>query len=116
MTQPAGEIDIARNIRTIEWLKTELIGGIANLCKAMLKGGQELIKDALAGIIMTSYLLGRRIGISFSKMDLRLAEKLAANIAEPHEIEEWYGDFSALKVYLEDKNRGEPFVNRGLGK
>ncbi|HAH97202.1 MAG TPA: hypothetical protein DHD79_05090 [Firmicutes bacterium] len=116
MTQPAGEIDIARNIRTIEWLKTELIGGVATLCRAMLKGSQELIRDALAGIIMTSYLLGRRIGISFSKMDTRLAEKLSGNIAEPHEIEEWYGDFSALRTYLEDKERGEPSANRGLGR
>lgn len=110
MAQPTGEVDIARNIRTIEWLRTELIGGVASLCRAMFKGSGELILDALAGIIMTSYLLGRRLGVSFTRLDERLAEKLVEHIEDPHDLERGFGDFSALKTYIEDKSKGDSAV------
>lgn len=110
MAQPTGEVDIARNIRTIEWLRAELTGGMASLFRAMFKGSSELILDALAGIVMTTYLLGRRLGISFTRLDEHLTRKLAEHIEEPHELERGFGDFSALKTYIEDKSKGDPAV------
>lgn len=111
MTQPSGEVDIARNIRAIEWLRTELIGIVGVLCRAMLKGSSELMLDALSGLIMTTYLLGRRLGFTFSRIDARLSEKLGEYAREPHELEQAYGDFSALRTYIEDKSKGESVAN-----
>jgi len=71
--------------------------------KATVKGGQEAVLDALAGVIMTTYLLARRLGLSYTRVDLRLVEKLRASLVEGHEVEQWYGDLSALLRYLENE-------------
>lgn len=97
------EPDIARNIRLLEWLQAELVGAVAGVLKAAVKGGQEAVLDALAGVIMTTYLLARRLGLSYTRVDLRLVEKLRASLAEGHEVEQWYGDLSALLRYLENE-------------
>lgn len=93
-------VDIARNIKTIEWLKTELIGGLSSLFKGMLKNSDELIADSLANIVVGCYLLGKRLGLPYGALDEKVAEKVKANLEQGHEIEAWYGDFSLLKRYL----------------
>lgn len=105
MPQNEGEIDIARNIRTIEWLKTELLAGISGLFRALLRGSEEAIIDGLAGLLITCYALSRRLGTSFGKLDARVEAKVRANIGEGHEIEKWYGDLSALLRYVEERKR-----------
>ncbi len=42
------EIDITRNIKIIEWLKSELLTDIANLFKALVNGVREPISPPLA--------------------------------------------------------------------
>lgn len=97
------ELDIARNVRTIEWLKAELVGGVSSLFKALLKNSEEAILDALAKVVIACYLLGKRLGIGFSRLDMKIESNVTANIAKAHEIEQWYGDFSALRRYLEER-------------
>jgi len=92
--------DIARNIKTIEWLKTELIAGISSLFKGMLKNNNELIADSLANIVVGCYLLGKRLGLPYGALDEKIGEKVKANLEQGHEIEAWYGDFTLLKRYL----------------
>ncbi len=98
-------IDIARNIRVIEWLKAELLGTAAALFKAMVKNSEEAIEDALASIIITVYVLARRVGINFPQLDIRVESKLKNAIKEKHEVEDWYGDLTALLRYRGDKKR-----------
>lgn len=97
------ELDIARRLQTIEWLKAELVGGVSALFKSMLKNSEDSTVDALANIVVACYLLGRRLGVSFSHLDSKVESKVKANISPPHEIEEWYGDFSALDHYLRER-------------
>ncbi len=97
--------DIARNIKVIEWLKTELIGTVSALFKAMLKNSEEAIEDALASMVVTIYVLARRLGINFSQLDVRVESKVRNGIKEKHEIEDWYGDLTALLKYLSDQKR-----------
>ena len=99
------EIDVARNLKLIEWLKTELISTVSALFKAMLKTGEDSVLDALAQLIITCYLIGRRLGITFSRVDLKIENKLKANIERNHEIEKWYGDLSALSHYCRDNKK-----------
>ncbi|NLK00214.1 MAG: hypothetical protein GX318_03110 [Clostridia bacterium] len=103
--QGEGQIDVVKKIRMIEWLKAELVGSVASLLKSMVKGGEERILDYLAAILITTYILGKRVGITFARIDQHLKEKLAAGIDEEHEIEEWYGDMSSLLRYMEGKKR-----------
>jgi len=105
MESSRGQMDVARSIRLIEWLKAEMVGSVAALLKSLVNGGEELIADCLAGIIMTTYILGKRVGISYPRVDQKLKERVEAGIREGHEIEEWYGDLSSLQRYLEGRKR-----------
>lgn len=96
---------IAKNIKVVEWLKADLITSASALFKSMLKGSEDLILDALASLVVTCYVLGRRLGINFSRLDLRVEAKLRQGIDEDHELERWYGDLSTLLNYLVDKKR-----------
>lgn len=98
-------VDIARNIRVIEWLKTELVSTVAALFKAMIKNSEEAIEDALASIIVTVYVIARRLGVGFAQLDVRVESKVRNGIREKHEIEDWYGDLSTFLRYLGDKKR-----------
>jgi divalent metal cation (Fe/Co/Zn/Cd) transporter len=99
------ETGIARNIRVIEWLKADLLTSSAALFKGMLQDSEEYLLDALASLIITCYVLGRRLGLSFSRLDLTLESKLQKNIHENHELEKWYSDLSLLYAHLTEKKR-----------
>lgn len=99
------ESGIAKNIRVIEWLKADLLASLSALFKGMLRGSEERLLDALSGIIITCYVLGKRLGISFTRIDLQVENKLRQGIAEDHEMERWYGDLSALLAHLGEKKR-----------
>ncbi|MDD2432051.1 MAG: MazG-like family protein [Firmicutes bacterium] len=105
------EIDIARNVKTIEWLRTEIVSHVANLFKAMWQNREELILDALAGLIMAAYLLGKRLGITYSKLDSKVVNKVKASMLEDHEIEKWYGDMNSLLHFWQDR-RGDGIDRR----
>lgn len=100
---PNPEIDIARNIRAIEWVKAQIIDGVASLFKAVIKNSEEAIADALATIIMSCYILARRLGIGFSRIDENMLHTLDSEIESGHELEDWYGDLSLLRHYMEEK-------------
>lgn len=100
-----GEVDIARNFKTIEWLKAELIGGVSALFRAMMQNSEDAIVDTLVNIIITGYLLGRRLGISFERLDAKIESKVKANMDAEHEMEKWYGDFSAFYYHILDRGK-----------
>lgn len=99
------ENGIAKNIKIVEWLKADMLTSLSALFKAMLRGSEELILDALASLVVTCYVLSRRLGLSFSRLDLKIEAKLRQGIDENHEVEKWYGDISHLLNYLNDKKR-----------
>ncbi|QEK13504.1 hypothetical protein FQB35_15225 [Crassaminicella thermophila] len=107
MTFGDHNIDITKNIKTIEWLKSELLMTIATLYDFLVrgvKGSQDVLVDVLANIILVTYILGKRLGINFSRIDMKIEDKIRLGILEKHKIEDWHGDLSSLKQYL-DGNR-----------
>ncbi|NLV91419.1 MAG: hypothetical protein GX030_03365 [Firmicutes bacterium] len=102
MPLPNQKIGIAKNIRTVEWLKAELVSGTGELMRGLVRGAEDKILDSLAGIVVTAYILAERLGIGFATLDAKIASKVKANIEQSHEIEEWFGDFSALARYSEE--------------
>ena len=62
------DINIAKNVRTIEWLKAEMVTGLGSLFKAMVKNQEEVILDALASLIMGCYFLGKRLGFAYNRI------------------------------------------------
>ncbi|WP_242848920.1 MazG-like family protein [Syntrophomonas palmitatica] len=99
------ELDIAKNLKMIDWLKAELIDAVAELFKSLLKSGSEAVSDALATIIILAYLLGQRVGLSFSSIDQRIRSKLHISLEDSLGGDEWQENLSELLVYLEKTKR-----------
>lgn len=97
--------DLTRNVRAIEHLKAELAAGLAGLYRAMLKGQDEATVEAMAALVMGVYLLARRMGVSPSRLDLKVEARARAAMQEGHELEQWYGDFSALYRHFQGGGR-----------
>ena len=96
-------IDIAKNIRLIEWLKSEMLTSMAELFRLLtngIKGSQDILIDCLANIVIVSYLLGKRLGIHYAVIDERIGKKIRLGIIEGHEVEKNYGDLSELGDHI----------------
>jgi hypothetical protein len=102
MHSNTSDVDITKNIKIIDWLKAELVSSVGALLKAVVKGSEELILDCLVGIIITTYLLGKRLGITFARIDMNIKSRLRDNTAKEHQVEKWYGDLSSLLKHMED--------------
>ena len=97
-------IDITHNIKMIDWLKSELLTDVADLFKKLVNGVQEdtldILGEIISNLIIESYLLARRLGISYNTIDLKIENKLKLGMIEEHEIEKRYGDLSELSKHL----------------
>jgi len=103
MTFGNNGIDITKNVKIIEWLKSELLSSVASLFDLLikgLKGSQEAIIDTLANIILVTYVLGKRLGIDYNTLDVRVEDKIRLGILEEHKVESWFGDLSGLKKHI----------------
>ncbi|AFS79843.1 hypothetical protein Curi_c28560 [Gottschalkia acidurici 9a] len=101
------KIDITKNIKMIEWLKSELLTAIALLFETLVKGiknSQELVLDIIANIILITYLLGKRLGLSFESIDAKIEDKAKLGRIEEHNIEQWYGDLTNLLNHIKRRN------------
>jgi hypothetical protein len=98
------EIDITRNIKIIEWLKSELLTDIAALFKILVNGAKEEVHEAatesLSNIILICYLLGKRLGISYNSIEIKIENKIKLGLVEEHDVEKYYGDLSELTKHL----------------
>lgn len=99
------EFDVATNIKIINWLKAELLESVSKLFKAMLKSSNESITDAMAAIIIYTYLLGNKTGTNFSQIDMKVKNRLSASINNSKEFEQWHEDLLELFKYINDKKR-----------
>ena len=98
--------DITRNVKIIEWMKNEILISVSDLFNVLFKGVKsvdETLQDILANIIMITYLLAKRLGISFNEIDYKIKEKTCLGIKENIIIEKWYGDLTNLKNYIENR-------------
>lgn len=98
------EIDITRNIKMIEWLKGELISELASLFKILVNGIKEEVHGSIASIlsniILISYLLGKRLGISYNSIEIKMEKKIKIGLIEQNDVEKYYGDLSELSRHL----------------
>lgn len=98
--------DITRNVKIIEWMKNEILMSVSELFNILFKGvrsADDALQDILANIIMITYLLAKRLGISFKEIDYKIKEKASLGIKENHSIENWYGDLTNLKNHIENR-------------
>lgn len=100
MSNMPKDLDVAKRAKVIEWLKTEVVDHVSRLFKALWEGSTARVGDSIASLIMSSYILGRRLGVSYREIDELLIDKLKKHKQEGHQLEEWYQDISTLEEHL----------------
>lgn len=111
MVVPDREIDITRNIKLIEWLKSEILTDVANLFRFLINGVREevheSVSETLSNIIIICYLLGKRLGIGYNSIEMKINQKIKLGLLENHDVEKYYGDLSELSRHLGGTHRKE---------
>ncbi|CAK7047878.1 MazG-like family protein [Tissierella carlieri] len=98
------DIDIIKNMKTVEWLKAQLLTTVANLYTTLANGEEntrENLEDIISNLILESLLLGKRLGLSYEGIEAALRDNIKLNLIEEHKIERWYGDLSILLEFID---------------
>lgn len=72
------QLDITKNIKMIEILKTQLLSGVSDLyCNlaSTSKNNSERL-EIFADLIIINYILANKLGISHQALDLKINKKL----------------------------------------
>ena len=99
------DINIIKNLKTIEWLKAEQLSSVAELFQLLNYGDEdskEEIIDIISNTILISYLLGKKLGINYESMDANIQKKLKLSLTGENGREEWVKDLSELLSYFMD--------------
>ena len=97
------EVDIARSARAIEWLEAEMVYETGSFFHALVKNNEEAAQDSLAAVVISAYMLSRRLGYGFACLDAKVRARLQTNLEQEHEFEKWYGDISELLQYTQNR-------------
>jgi len=94
------DIEIAGNIKSIELLKIELMQNITGLFENIISDSDSNINKRIskssANIINLTYILAKRLGVSFEEIQKSMSDGLKAGIRNGNRIEEKYKDLSEL--------------------
>lgn len=99
------DVDIIKNMKTVEWLKAQLLSTVANLYTTLADGEEntkENLEDNISNLILESLLLGKRLGLSYESIKSTLRDNIQLNLIEEHKIEKWYGDLSILLEFIDN--------------
>ncbi len=97
------ESEILRKMRFIEGLKAGLVTSVGQLYQAMAQNSEQAILKGLAVLVVSCYVLGRRLGFTFAQMDEAVSREVEDNIRKEPEAEKWFGDFSDYRQHLRQK-------------
>lgn len=99
----ANESEILRRLRLIEILKADVVSAAAQVIRSAADHGERAVADAIAGVIVSGYILGRRLGVDFPAVDDAVSARLAHAAKHPPDAEKWYGDHSELARHFRNK-------------
>lgn len=109
------EVDLLvrdRASTTVDWLKAELVSGTADLFRSSLRNKEDMALDSLARIMLSCYILSRRLGLSFRELEMKVEDQVRTHLDANHELERWYGDLSAYLLHLHDSRKEQQHVQR----
>lgn len=96
--------DMIRRLRVLEWLKAELAVGLGEVMRAIAGGVRAPMADALARMVVTCYVLGRRLGIGYDELDAAVGRRLDEPLdPELRAMEDHCGDYRALRRHYRAK-------------
>lgn len=101
------DFDITKTIKIIEWLKAQLLADVSQLFSGMVEGSSRRSDehiDTLANMIILIYLLGKKLGVSYDALDVKVLNKLKLGMLESDNTTDWLADLAMLSRHL-DKTR-----------
>lgn len=107
----AGEkyYDVSTNMRLLEILKSNLLTEVAHIYDLMAKSREEStysdMVEVFSDIILTSYLLGKQMGINYNILDFRLEKKIKICLSEEKMHDHFLLDLNDLVVHLSSGKR-----------
>lgn len=103
-------LDIARNLRIVEILKSELLEDITvlyrHLADPVMEDTREVAAESLSDMIVIAYLLGKRLGVDYATMDRHISKKIRLGLINENEIEKYFGDLSELSRMRSGETKG----------
>lgn len=103
MTMFNGDFDITKTITIIERLKSQLLSNVSALFSNMAEGQLDCHNeniDILSDIIILSYLLTDKLGVSNEELDMKLINKLRIATLQNPSNDEWADEIGALSKHL----------------
>jgi hypothetical protein len=95
------EVDVVKGLRAIEELKVSLIQAQWLVQHGTLSGSESEMLQGLADLVGLSYLMARRLGFDFSRLDRMLLQRLEdIKNTDEMNLEKQWGDLSLLLSYL----------------
>ena len=95
------EVDVVKGLKAIEELKVELLKAQYTFQQGTVSGSDTEMIQGLADLVAISYLLTRRMGFDFSKLDRSLMQRLEEwKTQNKLKLETQWGDVSLLLSYL----------------
>jgi predicted component of type VI protein secretion system len=94
-------VDVIKSSKAIEELKVELLKAQWQVLHGTLNASEEQILDSMANLVGLSYLLTKRLGFDFSRLDRVLYKQMEIWLNEDFlNLESQWGDLSHLQSYL----------------
>lgn len=92
--------DITKNIKLIEMLKGQLLSGVADLFNNLAEDNPDVGErsDVLSDLLVITYLLSNRLGLSYNTLDMKAINKLKIGILE--ENDNLHNDLVALLRHI----------------
>ena len=96
-----GGVDVVKGLKAIEELKVELLHAQWRLQHGTVSGLEDEMLEGLADLVGLSYLLTRRLGFDFSRLDRTLLQRLESwRESDKINLESQWNDLSLLISYL----------------
>lgn len=98
------EVDIAGTLRVIEKLKSQMLMDVAHLFEELSEPNRNSDierGDLLADIVILSYLLSKKLGISYQQIDRRIINKTRLGLVESDQNDRWHKDLAGLLQHFE---------------
>lgn len=100
------DIDITKNIKVIENYKCQLLNSLAELFTSMADTSAPTSSrnDILSNMVLLTYLLGDKLGVSYHTLDNKVLNKIKLGMLEEELTSEWRENLVALGKHI-DRNR-----------
>jgi len=98
------EVDIAGTLRIIEKLKSQMLMDVAQLFSDLNEPNRSSSierGDLLADIVILSYLLSKKLGISHQQIDRRIINKTRLGLVESDSSDRWHKELAELLKHFE---------------